>query len=104
MEIQTHQSAELNASVVLRRVYGAYQPPRDVSISEWAIENRILPKGTTSRPGPFRPEKFQIEMMDVILRPDVHEVVIQKSTRSRKQRLPRTSFWIVSVLPTIRSQ
>jgi len=81
MEIQTHQSAELNASVVLRRVYGAYQPPRDVSISEWAIENRILPKGTTSRPGPFRPEKFQIEMMDVILQPNVHEVVIQKSTQ-----------------------
>jgi len=81
MEIQTHQSAELNASVVLQRVYGAYQPPRDVSISEWAIENRILPKGTTSRPGPFRPEKFQIEMMDVILQPNVHEVVIQKSTQ-----------------------
>jgi len=45
------------------------------------MRNRILPKGTTSRPGPFKPEKFQIEMMDVILNPLVHEVVIQKSTQ-----------------------
>jgi hypothetical protein len=59
MEIQTHQSAELNASVVLERVYGAYQPPRDVSISEWAIENRILPKGTTSRPVLSIPKNFK---------------------------------------------
>ncbi len=81
MEIQTHQSAELNAGVVLERVYGACQPPRAVIISEWAIENRILPKGTTLRPGPFRPEEFQIAMMDVILSPNVREVVIQKSTQ-----------------------
>jgi hypothetical protein len=62
MEIQTHQSMELNASVVLDRVCGSYQPPRDVSISVWPIENLILPKGSTSRPGLFRPEKVQIEM------------------------------------------
>lgn len=45
------------------------------------MRNRVLPKGTTSRPGPFKPEKFQIEMMDVILDPLVHEVVIMKSTQ-----------------------
>jgi hypothetical protein len=28
-----------------------------------------LPKGTTSRPGPFKPEAFQIEMTDCILGP-----------------------------------
>ena len=78
MEIQTHQSAELNASVVLERVWGAYQLPRDVRISEWAIEKRILPKGTTLRPGPCSPEKCQIEIMGVILQPGLSEVVIQK--------------------------
>ena len=81
MEIQTHQSAEVNATAVLERIYRQFEPPIDISISEWAIANRILPKGTTSRPGQFRPEKFQIEMMDVVLNPDVHEVVIQKSTQ-----------------------
>lgn len=40
-----------------------------------------MPKGTTDRPGPFKAEKFQVEMMDAILDPRVHEAVIQKSTQ-----------------------
>jgi hypothetical protein len=105
MEIQTHKSVELNARLVLDCVYGRYQPPRDVSISEWAIENRILPKGRTSRLGPFRPEKRQIETMDVILQPDVYEVVIQKSTRVQEAKTPQTPFLAnfrvaASLLPT----
>jgi phage terminase large subunit GpA-like protein len=80
-EIQTHPSALANLGGVLARSYALYDPPPDISISEWAMRYRILPKGTTSRPGPFKPEKFQIEMMDVVLDPLVHEVVIQKSTQ-----------------------
>jgi phage terminase large subunit GpA-like protein len=78
---QSHQSALVNLAAVRARVYAYFDPPPDITISEWAIRNRVLPKGTTSRPGPFKPEKFQIEMMDVILDPLVHEVVIQKSTQ-----------------------
>ena len=40
-----------------------------------------MPKGSTDRPGPFRAEKFQVEMMNVVLDPLVHEVVIKKSTQ-----------------------
>jgi phage terminase large subunit GpA-like protein len=80
-ETQTHPSALVNFAAVLARVYNHYDPPPDISVSEWAVRNRVLPKGTTSRPGPFKPEKFQIEMMDVVLDPLVHEVVIQKSTQ-----------------------
>ncbi|HWJ40452.1 MAG TPA: terminase gpA endonuclease subunit, partial [Candidatus Limnocylindrales bacterium] len=81
METQTHQSALANLDVVRTRIYGHYDPPPDITVAEWAIRNRVLPKGTTSRPGPFKPEHFQIEMMNVILNPLVHEVVIQKSTQ-----------------------
>jgi phage terminase large subunit GpA-like protein len=81
METQTHESALVNLAGVLARVYDHFDPPPDITVSEWAMRNRVLPKGTTSRPGPFKPEKFQIEMMDVILDPLVHEVVIQKSTQ-----------------------
>jgi phage terminase large subunit GpA-like protein len=80
-ETQTHPSAQANLAAVAARAYALYDPPPDITVSEWAIRNRVLPKGTTSRPGPFKPEKFQIEMMDVILDPLVHEVVIQKSTQ-----------------------
>jgi phage terminase large subunit GpA-like protein len=64
-----------------KRARALFEPPPDITVSEWAARNRVLPKGTTARPGPFRPEKFQIEMMDVILDPDVHEIVNMKSTQ-----------------------
>ena len=66
---------------MMRRVYEAYAPPPDILVSEWARRNRTLPKGTTARPGPFRPERFQIEMMDVVCDPNVHEIVVKKSTQ-----------------------
>jgi phage terminase large subunit GpA-like protein len=81
LESQTHQSAQVNFRSMLARAREHFNPPPDITISEWAMRNRTLPKGTTSRPGPFRPEVFQIEMMDTILNPLVHEVVIQKSTQ-----------------------
>src|SRR5271166_6365984 len=65
----------------IRRAYSLFSPPPDITVSEWARRNRVLPKGTTSRPGPFRPEKFQVEMMDAFVDPNVHHVVIQKSTQ-----------------------
>ena len=80
-EIKTHQSAKVNFAAAWRRIRRIFDPPPDITVSEWAIRNRILPKGTSSRPGPFRPERYQVEMMDVILDPLVHEVVIQKSTQ-----------------------
>src|SRR5438477_204533 len=43
-------------------------------ISEWVRQNRVLPKGTTARPGAFRAEKLQIEMMDVVVDPNVHQI------------------------------
>jgi phage terminase large subunit GpA-like protein len=79
--VSTHELALPNYRDMWMRVRGHFEPPPDILISEWAIRHRVLPKGTTSRPGPFRPEKFQIEMMDVILDPETHEIVIIKPTQ-----------------------
>jgi len=81
MSVITHASAATNFQAMLDRAWQRYEPPPDLTVSEWAIRNRVLPKGTTSRPGPFKAEQFQIEMMNVVLNPLVHEVVIQKSTQ-----------------------
>lgn len=81
LDPQSHPSAIANLDVMLDRSWALYDPPPDITVSQWAINNRVLPKGTTSRPGPFKPELFQIEMMDVVLDPLVHEVVIMKSTQ-----------------------
>ena len=58
-----------------------FAPPEDITISAWAEKHRVMPKGTTDRPGPFHAEKFQVEMMNAVLDPLVHEVVIKKSTQ-----------------------
>lgn len=61
--------------------YAAFAPPPEVTICEWAEANRILPKGTTNRPGPFRAEKFQRQIMDAVVDPNVRRVSVQKSTQ-----------------------
>jgi phage terminase large subunit GpA-like protein len=79
--LATHATAAEQFQAMVKRVYDAYAPPPDILVSEWARRNRIFPKGTSARPGPFRPEKFQIEMMDVVCDPNVHEIVVKKSTQ-----------------------
>lgn len=59
----------------------ALLPPRSLKVSEWAEQHRILPKGTSARPGPWLTESFQREMMDAILNPEVREIVCMKSTQ-----------------------
>lgn len=66
---------------MLKRVYGLFAPPPDITISEWSIRNRVLPKGTSSRPGPFVPQHYQIGMMNALLDPNVRRVVVIKSTQ-----------------------
>ena len=80
-ELATHESAAANFRAAIARVWRQFEPPPDLTVSEWAIRNRIMPKGTTPRPGPLRPEKFQAGMMDAVLDPNVHEIVMQKSTQ-----------------------
>jgi phage terminase large subunit GpA-like protein len=79
--LATHATGAERFQIAIRHVYEAFAPPPDILVSEWARRNRTLPKGTTARPGPFRPEKFQVEMMDVICDPNVHEIVVKKPTQ-----------------------
>lgn len=80
-ELATHESAAANFRAAIARAWRHFEPPPDLTVSEWAIRNRVMPKGTTPRPGPFQPEKFQVEMMDIVLDPNVHEVVVMKCTQ-----------------------
>jgi phage terminase large subunit GpA-like protein len=63
------------------RLRTLWEPPPDMTISEWADAFRVMPKGTTSRPGPWKTELYQREMMDVFNDPEVHEVVFIKCTQ-----------------------
>lgn len=50
-------------------------------MSEWAETNRILPKGTTARPGLYVAEKFQSYIMNAVCDPVVRRVSCMKSTQ-----------------------
>ena len=58
-----------------------WEPPPDMTVSQWADAYRVMPKGTTSRPGQWRTEAYQREIMDVFDDPNVHDVVVVKCTQ-----------------------
>jgi hypothetical protein len=52
--VASHASASVNFHEMLTGAAKHFEPAPDVTVSEWAMRNRTLPKGTTSRLGPFR--------------------------------------------------
>jgi phage terminase large subunit GpA-like protein len=58
-----------------------WEPPKNITVTGWAEANRIMPKGTTSRPGPWVTESFQREMIDAITNGWCKKVVCKKSTQ-----------------------
>ena len=79
--MNTHPTAEAALGIALDRVYSHFAPPPNLSISDWARQYRVLPEGTSPRPGLLRPEKFQLEIMDIFRDRRVHTVTVQKSTQ-----------------------
>jgi phage terminase large subunit GpA-like protein len=79
MTIRAEALANLQAAKA--RLRKLWQPPPTLTVSEWAEKNRILPPGTSVRPGPWKTESFQREIMDCILDPDVREIDYMKSTQ-----------------------
>jgi phage terminase large subunit GpA-like protein len=63
------------------RALSLWEPPPEMMVSQWAESYRIMPKGTTSRPGPWKTEVFQRDMMNVFDDPEVHEIVVVKCTQ-----------------------
>jgi phage terminase large subunit GpA-like protein len=77
MTTDLHQLQQLINPVLAE----TWEPPPMLKVSEWAEQNRILPKGTSARPGQWVTESFQREMMDALLTRGVREIVCMKSTQ-----------------------
>jgi phage terminase large subunit GpA-like protein len=77
----TPAEARAKLAVVHGDLIKLWEPPPQLTTSEWADRYRIMPLGTTSRPGPWRTEAYQREMMDVFDDPAVHKVVVVKPTQ-----------------------
>lgn len=81
MAFETPAEALPKTDEAHERLRSLWEPPPDMTISQWADAYRVMPKGTTSRPGQWRSEVYQREMMDVFNDPEVHEVVVIKCTQ-----------------------
>ncbi len=58
-----------------------WEPPSDLTVSQWAQANRFMPKGATSRPGDWRADAFQVGIMDEFNNPETREIVVMKCTQ-----------------------
>jgi len=74
---------EQHAALLLTgaKIRAFFPAPPPLKISEWARANRILPKGTSNRPGRWVSEPYQDAMMDAILDPEAREIICKKSTQ-----------------------
>nr|WP_320131989.1 terminase gpA endonuclease subunit [uncultured Holophaga sp.] len=68
-------------SQVNSRTGAHWDPPERMPISAWSEANRYMPKGTTPRPGNWRCDPYQVEILDACTDPDVREVTCIKSTQ-----------------------
>lgn len=67
--------------MALGRISRAWAPPPNLTITEWAEKNVVLPKGQSARPGPWITESYQREILDCIIDPLVERVVFRKPTQ-----------------------
>lgn len=79
--MQTHPTAAAELEKANARLTVLWCPPPDLTVSQWAERHRIMPKGSSSRPGPWKTEAYQREIMDAMADPLVNEVVCMKSTQ-----------------------
>lgn len=79
--MESHPTALAAMEDAKGRVRSLWMPPPDLTVSQWAERFRVMVKGTTSRPGPWRSEVYQREIMDALCDPLVTEVVCMKSTQ-----------------------
>jgi phage terminase large subunit GpA-like protein len=74
---------------VFTRAHRMYQPPPDLTLSQWADRFAYIPKATSAYPGKFTTAfaEYQRGMQDAITHPDVETVVFMLCAQSGKTQL-----------------
>jgi phage terminase large subunit GpA-like protein len=78
-EERAEHNERLEQSLVLGALRFAVAP--EISIADWAEANRILPKGTSPRHGPFRAEAYQRGILELVRSRTTRKLVCKKSTQ-----------------------
>ncbi|MGE0698096.1 MAG: phage terminase large subunit family protein [Hyphomicrobiaceae bacterium] len=73
-------------TTILAPLIDGMQMPPDLSITDWAEANVVLPSELAAEPGPYRAGRtpYAREMMDVVLDPDIETIVYHTSAQIAK--------------------
>lgn len=74
----------LNALVA--KLVAAIRPPPNVTVSEWAAQNRVLSPEASAEQGRWRNDRtpYLVEIMDAYSDPRVHHIVVVASSQVGK--------------------
>jgi phage terminase large subunit GpA-like protein len=78
LEIEGATAAEIAALLPAIRML---QPPPPLKVSEWATQYRVLSRKDSARPGRWRSEPHQDEIMDACCDPRVRKVVVMAASQ-----------------------
>ncbi len=67
----------------------SFAPAPDIKVSQWAEENRVLSKESSSAPGKWRNDTapYQIEIMDAVNDPEIEDIVVMSCSQIGKNEI-----------------
>lgn len=83
------KSSNMLIAELAKYTYAMLRPPKMLSVSDWADENRILVSESSSEAGRWRTDRapYQREIMDAFTQPGVWQIVIKASAQVGKTEL-----------------
>lgn len=71
------------------RAFANYTPPKDLTVSEWAEQNRVLSRENSAEAGPWRNARtpYLVEVMDAFTDPKVRKITVVASSQVGKSEL-----------------
>lgn len=78
-----------NTIDLFKRIIKSVAPPPQITVSQWAEQNRVLSKESSSEPGKWSNEKapYQVEIMDSITDPAIEKVIAKLCSQSGKNEI-----------------
>lgn len=86
---RTNKRATERLNAAIAPALKNFQPPENLTVSQWAERHRYLSPETSAEPGPWRNARtpYLVEPMDAITDPKIHKVVMVAASQVGKSEL-----------------
>jgi phage terminase large subunit GpA-like protein len=74
---------------LFRRIIKSVAPPPQVTVSQWAEQNRVLSSESSAEPGKWSNERapYQVEIMDTVNDPLIEKIVMMTCSQAGKNEI-----------------